>query len=242
MIAGIAERDATAMQGFNGAGMPLIELNEAVTWVMGDERRTPQAELGLLFKGQEELRRLASGCRTALRATAAGRRLLKRITSDEVVAGPGKRSCLPAPLSWPPDQVLEMLGTPDPAWPPELSAFHAAASRLDQEVESRARRYADSLATILEAARIQELRMQGRCAPDYREPLVPISHEHFANILTIDGDRRHLIVNRRRRGSLPGFQPVPPPNAKRHIPTYYDVEVPSEDHALSGLSIARTPL
>ncbi len=213
--------------------MPLISLNEAVTFLIGEPRRVPEREVARSIRAQNWMRDQSRICGAKLPKTKSGKVWLASLYRDELVGDGGKPRTPPA--CWPPCEFLEILGPPSIEWPRPIRRLHKAATLLVRLHEKYERKYAAGLAEILEAGRHGDVRFQGRLqkgdlTSTFGVEVGPIPRSHFDNNLTIDGDRRHLIPNRGRRGGLPLYQSAAYPSRRRDgVRIYYDVEVESVD-------------
>lgn len=208
--------------------MPLISLNMAITRLLGNER-SPGKEIGRLVEVQTELRQLAEAARAELRVSKVGTSLLMAMASADWVPQPG---VIPSLTYWPPHAALEALVEPSSDWPDSLHRFREAGDRWDRELTAYDERYAMQLDGLLEAGRTGVVKFFGRRHATRTSEKFPIPCEHFLNVLTIDGSRRHLIPTERIRGALPLYQPALLVNeAHDPVRTVFDVEVEDGDLA-----------
>ncbi len=125
-----------------------ITLLEAITWLMGDERRTPEAELASITVAVQELEYLAE----ALRPDWPQGGL-------QSVGAPGMVTTL---RSWPPSLLLEQLGPVNPDWPEPLRALAEAAERQASYWSKRFKDLKDYLQLLLREALDTRITIYGR--------------------------------------------------------------------------------
>ncbi len=177
---------------------------------MGEDQRTPEAELGLFRQFVDELRDLAEACRPHL-------------SQLELRRAPGS----PAEIvlrTWPPQAIHELLGERDSRWPATVLMLFDAAERQKHELGSYLRRFEEALEALLAEGQSGRLRFYGSRHTNKRAVQIPpIS---LVTQLRLDGERRHLTrdpITALRRGAGQASE-----DAKI---TYYDTRVDASDLA-----------
>lgn len=158
-----------------------ITLHEAITWLMGEERLTPDAELASIAADVRELECLVEACRLVWPQGGL----------QSVAGAPGTATTLE---SWPPWLLLEQLGPISPEWPEPMRALAEAAARQTSYWSKRLHDQKALLQVLLREARGKNITIYGK--RDERLGHVVLSPDDLRGLRCLSQDFQDLIPDR----------------------------------------------